>query len=453
MIESERVSHLNKHPIKKRDYVLYWMQASQRAEYNHALEYAVSTARDLDNPLVVFFGLTDAYPEANYRHYRFMIEGLTEVQASLKERGIRMVVQLVSPEKWVKALAGDASCVIVDAGYTRIQRTWRRNAAQSIDCSMVCVESDVVLPVSTVSHKEEYAAATIRKKITGRLDDYLVPFKKRTLKKDSLSLPFETLDLSSVDHVLSQLAIDQRVGRAPFFRGGTSEAVKRLNDFIKDNPSPFPDRRNDPTEDCLSGMSPYLHFGQISPLYIALEVQKAGGTAADAYLEELLVRRELSMNFVWYNPQYDSIDCLPDWARSTLDRHRTDKRNVIYTLQEFEEGITHDPYWNAAQHEMVITGKMHGYMRMYWGKKIIEWSENPEDAYRTALHLNNTYELDGRDPNGYAGVAWCFGKHDRPWAERPVFGTVRYMNAKGLERKFAMKRYVEKIERLRAEQS
>ncbi len=198
-------------------------------------------------------------------------------------------------------------------------------------------------------------------------------------------------------------------------------------------------------------MSPYLHFGQISPLYVALQVTGARGIKAtnqDAYLEELAVRRELSMNYCLYNPHYDSYEGLPEWAKKTLKAHRKDKREYTYTLKELEEARTHDPYWNAAQKEMVLTGKMHNYMRMYWGKKILEWSVTPEEAFRSAIQLNNKYELDGRDPNSFVGVAWCFGKHDRPWTERPIFGTVRYMNAAGLERKFDMAAYIRKIKSL-----
>jgi deoxyribodipyrimidine photo-lyase len=195
-------------------------------------------------------------------------------------------------------------------------------------------------------------------------------------------------------------------------------------------------------------MSPYLHFGQISPLYIALKVIKTSSISKEAYLEELIVRRELSHNFVFYNKNYDNFNCLPPWAVRTLNFHRRDKRQYLYSLEQFEKAKTHDSYWNAAQKEMVITGKMHGYMRMYWGKKILEWSKNPRNGFKIALHLNNKYELDGRDPNAFAGVAWCFGKHDRAWSEREVFGKIRYMNAAGLKRKFDIEAYVNKIQSL-----
>ncbi len=199
-------------------------------------------------------------------------------------------------------------------------------------------------------------------------------------------------------------------------------------------------------------MSPYLHFGQISPLYLALKVLETSSAGKDAYLEELIVRRELSHNFVFFNDKYDTFKSLPPWAMRTLNFHRRDKREYIYSLEQFEKAQTHDPYWNAAQQEMVITGKMHGYMRMYWGKKILEWSKNPRTGFKIALYLNNKYELDGRDPNAFAGVAWCFGKHDRAWSERKVFGKIRYMNAAGLKRKFDIEAYVNKIQSLEKKQ-
>lgn len=193
-------------------------------------------------------------------------------------------------------------------------------------------------------------------------------------------------------------------------------------------------------------MSPYLHFGQISPLSIALEIQKTASPGVETYLEELIIRRELSMNFVFFNPNYDNFEFLPKWAKDTLEIHSFDKREYVYTFEELESAETHDPYWNAAQKEMVRTGKMHGYMRMYWEKKILEWMESPSEAYETCIKLNNLFELVGRDQNGYAGIARCFGKQDRAWGGRPIFGKVRYMNDRGLERKFDIAAYVDRIE-------
>lgn len=254
------------------------------------------------------------------------------------------------------------------------------------------------------------------------------------------------LSLANPDKTLTQLKILSSTDKSPLFRGGTSNAKQLLNAFLKDNIWVYSNRGQTPDNGCASQLSPYLHFGQISPIYIVKQTLELAKTNfKNRFLEELIVRRELAINFVYYNRNYDSFDCLPDWAQKTLEAHATDLRPNLYTREQLEKAQTDDHYWNAAQNEMVHTGKMNGYMRMYWGKKILEWPKTPEEAFEVALYLNNRYELDGRDPNGYAGVAWCFGKHDRPWGERAVFGTLRYMNFAGLERKFEMRRYLQKV--------
>jgi deoxyribodipyrimidine photo-lyase len=448
MIQKERVKPLNQKRMKKGNYVLYWMQASQRTEYNHALEYAIVKANELRQPVIVFLGITDHFPEANERHYTFMLEGLREVKQSLEKRGIQMVILHDSPERGVIQMAKKASLVVVDRGYLRIQRDWREGVAKRIDCQLIQIESDVIVPVEEASPKEEYAAATLRPKIHKKLNHFLVPLKQTDPVIDSLSLDFDFFDIEETEKAVSKLRIDRSVQKADFFHGGMKNALKHLEIFLEGKLDRYPELRNDPTLDYLSHMSPYLHFGQISPLFIALEVKKTKGPGIEAFLEELIVRRELSMNFVFYNEKYDSFESIPEWAKKTLKTHQKDKKPYVYTLEELEKAATHDPYWNATQKEMVIQGKMHGYMRMYWGKKIFEWSQTPEEAFRNTLYLNNKYELDGRDPNGFTGVAWCFGKHDRPWGERPIFGNVRYMNDKGLKRKFDADEYVKMMNKL-----
>ena len=448
MIEKERIRALNERRIEQGEYVLYWMQASQRAEYNHALEYAIRQGNELGLPTVVFFGITNRFPGANVRHYRFMLEGLREVGKALEERGIRFVVQRVPPATGVVEMSRRAALVVCDRGYLRIQRAWRAAAARKMRCAFIQVESDVVVPVEAASEKEEFAARTIRPKIRALLDDHLMPLRKTNPRKSSLNMKFDAIDITDIDAVLEAVRIGRGVEPSPLFHGGFREAKRRLDLFIDGKLDHFEELRNDPSRDNLSHMSPYLHFGQISPLYIALRVSRTGSRGVEAYLEELVMRRELSMNFVLYNKWYDSYEGLPDWCRKTLKAHARDRREYIYEEKELERSRTHDPYWNAAQREMVLTGKMHGYMRMYWGKKIIEWSRTPGEAFATALRLNNKYELDGRDPNGFTGVAWCFGKHDRPWGERAVFGTVRYMNDRGLRRKFDIDGYVRRVEAL-----
>ncbi len=444
-IHPERVRRLNRCPEAKGAFVVYWMQAAQRAEWNHSLEYAVTEANRLRLPAVVFFGLTDDFPEANERHYAFMLQGLAETRQALARRGLLLVVRRGSPAAGVVEIGRRAALVVVDDGCLRIERRWRAEAAAGLDRPLVEVATNVVVPVSSVSKKEEYSAATIRPRILRQLDEFLVPLRPARVGRDSFGLALGSMDLSDPSRVLSDLAVDRSAPPVAAFKGGSTEARRRLRTFIRERLAAYAVDRNDPSLDATSGLSPYLHFGQISPLFVALEVMKAPPEGRAAFLEELIVRRELAVNFVRTCRAYDRYEGLPEWARRTLDEHAGDRREYRYTPEALEGAATHDPYWNAAQREMLLTGKMHGYMRMYWGKKILEWSASPRQAFRTALRLNNRYELDGRDPNGFAGVAWCFGKHDRPWGRRPVFGTVRSMTEGGLRRKFDADAYVRKV--------
>ncbi|NHJ46264.1 MAG: deoxyribodipyrimidine photolyase [Asgard group archaeon] len=451
MIHPERTQKLNNlQPNRKGSFVVYWMQSSNRTEYNHALEYTIEKSNELQKPLIVFFGLTNSFPGANERHYHFLLEGLKDVESKLHDREIKLIVQKISPEIGALEIAKDAAQVIVDRGYLNIEKKWRRFLSGKLECPIIQIESNVVVPVEDVSDKEEFAAYTIRPKINKKLSKYLVPIKKRKVKFNSLDYDFKTLNLQNIKKILSELSIDHSIKKVEKFTGGLQYALSNLSDFIKNKLDKYEIMRNNPVHDYQSNLSPYLHFGQISPLQVALAFSDINGQAKDDYLEQLIVRRELAINFVFYNNGYDKFENLnlPSWTSDTLELHTKDKREYIYKLEDFELARTHDPYWNAAQKEMVITGKMHNYMRMYWGKKILEWTENPNQAYDIAIYLNNKYELDGRDPNGYTGVAWCFGKHDRPWKERPIFGKVRYMNAKGLKRKFEADKYVKKIEQL-----
>ena len=448
MIHPSRMQPLNSRSVQDGRYVLYWMQASQREECNHAFEYAVGEANALHLPVVVVFGLTDRFPEANLRHYAFMLEGLESVRGALARRGIRFVLAHESPERAATRLAEEAALVVSDRGYLRIQRQWRNHVAKNAPCAVIQVETDAVVPVETASPKEEYTAGTLRPKMERVLGGYLVPLQERPVRKDSLSLRLDADDERDGRALLARMKIDRTVPPVTSIQGGTDRANALLGEFIAGKLRRYDELRSDPGLDFSSGLSPYLHFGQISPLAVALRVRAAKGVPAAArksFLEELIVRRELAMNFVFYNERYDEYECLPDWARKTLAGHAKDRRAYLYGPEQLERAETHDPYWNAAQKEMVLTGRMHNYMRMYWGKKILEWSATPGDGFRTALRLNNRYELDGRDPNGFAGVAWCFGKHDRAWSERKVFGKIRYMNDAGLRRKFDMEAYLAKV--------
>lgn len=445
MIHEARIHYLNARPPTPGKCVLYWMQQSQRAEFNPALEYAIEQANARRLPVVVGFALT-AYPGANRRHDLFMLEGLRETEKRLAARGIGFCIRPGPPEDVIPQLAKNAALLVADVGYLRVQRQWREAVAKRVACPVVFVEGDAIVPVTVISDHAEFAARTIRPKIHKQLATFLKPSDSVPVVAPSVDLVKRSLNLADPAAVCRRRGADDSVSPATGPGGGYSAARKLLDRFVAHRLADYAEEASDPVLDGCSGMSPYLHFGQISPVDIALRVQQSDAprAAIDAYLEQLIVRRELSLNAAWFNPGYDRYDTLPAWALKTLDRHRKDKRDFLYSRKQWEAGTTHDPCWNAAQAEMVRSGRMHNYMRMYWGKKILEWSQTPEEAFETAVYLNDKYELDGRDANGYVGVAWCFGRHDRPWTERPVFGMVRYMNANGLRRKFDIEAYVER---------
>jgi deoxyribodipyrimidine photo-lyase len=456
-IHPARIRRLNDTPDRKGPYVLYWMQQSQRAAWNHALEFAVDQANQYSLPLVVGFGLTDAYPEANLRHYTFMLEGLAETGKTLADRGIQFVMQKGHPPDVALDLGKQAALIVCDAGYLRHQRQWRRKVARNAGCPVIQVETDIVVPVAGASNKAEYAARTIRPKLHRIMADFLMPLSPRDVKKPSLNRSLtgtEGLDVQAPKTLLHSLSLDKSVSPVSrFFPGGTSHAKKRFQAFLANGLENYDQNSNQPQTDDISHMGPYLHFGQISPLYLAMavmNVDRSLADARDAFIEQLIIRRELAVNFVYYTPGYDTFDVIPGWAKKTLADHETDPRKYLYTADELAQANTHDPYWNAAMMEMSHTGFMHNYMRMYWGKKILEWSSSPKQAYETTLALNNRYFLDGRDPNSYTGVAWLYGIHDRAWAERTIFGKTRYMAASGLERKCDIAAYVEKINAIAA---
>jgi deoxyribodipyrimidine photo-lyase len=437
-------------------YVLYWMQQSQRAQHNPALERALRHANEQGLPLLVVFGLMDDYPEANLRHYTFMLEGLQDTQQRLQERGIKMVVRHGRPDDVALHYADDAFLLVTDRGYLRHQKRWRTRVAEAAPCRVEQVEGDVVVPVETVTDKAEYAARTIRPKIHEHLERCLQLPDRAPVEHSSLSLNVDGgLSLDDIGTVTDQLALDRSIPPvSSLYRGGASEAERILDQFLAEHLDGYDGNRNQIHTDVVSHMSKYLHFGQVSPVWVAQQVRETHGPESDveSYIEELVVRRELAMNHVHFRPDtYDAYDCLPDWARESLAEHADDEREYVYGRDPLEQGETHDPYWNAAMKEMRETGYMHNYMRMYWGKKILEWSPDPKTAFERTLHLNNTYFLDGRDPNSFANVAWIFGLHDRGWKERPVYGKVRYMSQGGLERKADPDAYVEKVDRLAAD--
>jgi deoxyribodipyrimidine photo-lyase len=432
--------------------VVYWMQRSQRAEENPALDLAIGLGNALGLPVLVAFGLTANYPGAQRRHYRFLLDAMPEIDERLSRRGVSFVLRLGPPDEVIPTLCREArpAFLIGDENPLRVGQAWRHAVAERVDVPFRCVDGDVVVP-SSLFPKQEYAARTIRPKLHRIWDDYLRPAGPEVASETSWrGRPVPSGQPIDPVSLLEKLKVGG-VGEVPGYRGGPAEAKDRLRGFVNDRLPSYASGRNEPTPYTTSELSAHLHFGHISPTTCALAALEsdAGRENIDAYLEELIVRRELAVNFVARNPDYDRLAGCPSWALKTLDKHRADPRPHRYSPEQFERGDTHDPLWNAAQKEMVLTGRMHNYLRMYWAKKILEWSPDPEAAFDLAVDLNDRFEMDGRDPNGYVGVSWAIGgTHDRPWPERPIFGTVRFMSYESTRRKFDSASYIRRVERL-----
>lgn len=434
-------------------YVIYYMQQSQRIHYNHALKYAIDTANQKGLPVMIIFAL-QAYPEANIRSYTFMLEGLKDVYRWAGKLNLNMIIKVGKPREVIEPYLSNAYTLVMDKGYLKPQEAMRRELllkAKDYSLDIIEIDTDLIVPVEVASNKVEYGAYTIRPKLNKLYDDFNDFDKLPDIKnKTNLNLSSD-VDIFDINQTLNTLKIEDTLSASPLYKGGYIEAQKKLFDFINSKINHY-EESSDPSTDYTSLMSMYLHFGQISSLEIlnqlelALSQNRIKEEAFLAFKEQLFIRRELAFNYVFYNPRYDDFYGMTEpWAYETIDAHKEDDRPYLYEERDYLNYQTHDPYFNAAMKEMVETGYMHNYMRMYWAKKIIEWSKTHEEAYKTILKLNNRYFIDGRDPNSYAGVAWCFGKHDRAWTERPIFGKLRYMNDKGLERKFDMQGYINKV--------
>ncbi|HSR10231.1 MAG TPA: deoxyribodipyrimidine photo-lyase, partial [Thermodesulfobacteriota bacterium] len=352
---SARIRKLNRKEPVEGDFVLYWMQQSQRAEGNDALEYAIRKANLMDIPVVVAFGLTANYPEANLRHYVFMLEGLREVGRKLRARNIRFVVQHGQPPDVALRLGRHATAIVCDRGYLTHQKEWRAEVARRAKCAVEEVECDAIVPVGLVSEKREAAARTFRPRVSKLAGSFLRRLPAARPAVPSADFPLGSLDLNDEGSVLERLSIDTSVKPVPHFTGGTDEAKKRLAEFIRRRLTGYGENRGRPETDNVSQMSPYLHFGQVSPVYIARKISEQEAKAPDdcrQYLDELIVSRELSFHFVHHTPDYDRFSSIPEWARATLKKHANDKRGYLYGRNELEAGKTHDPYWNAAMEEM-----------------------------------------------------------------------------------------------------
>ncbi len=449
---NERVIQLNDKPVNAdARYVLYWMQMYKRVDDNHALIYAIRRANELKLPLVVYEGLKYYYPWASDRLHTFILQGVDEKRKAFDELGIRYVFYLQqdreSPKQSVARIAKDAALIVTDDFPCFIIPGHNKTIAEKANVPVCAVDSNGIIPMSKFD-KEEYAAYTIRPKINKILARYLKPLQNETIEiKDAdidVDCPDNLVKTENIAKLVAECDVDHSVKASDVYHGGTAAGRIRLKNFVEEILPDYDKTRSKPDRDGSSRLSSYLHFGFLSALEIALAVRDADAPpeSIDAYLEELIVRRELSYNLTLFNEKYDSLEALPAWVQKTMREHAGDERQFNYSLEQLEAGETHDELWNAAQREMAATGEMHNYVRMLWGKNVIAWTASYEIAFETLVHLNNKYCLDGRNPNSYAGILWCFGKHDRPWMERPVFGTIRYMTSGSTGKKFDSKKYI-----------
>jgi deoxyribodipyrimidine photo-lyase len=412
--------------------VIYWMNRDQRVDDNWALLDAQAKAIELKQPLVVVFCLSKKMNtisgSKNNKQFLFMKQGLLVVRERLNKLNIPFILSNgdadIELPKIIKEIK--ASHLFVDFNPLREVQAMVNSVKTKINITMFEVDAHNVIPAFYVTNKQEWGAYTLRPKVHKLLDKYLTELPA-VIKQAKTNLNFASDDKEILGEEIK--VVDY--------------ANLALKEFIEIRLKNY-DQRNDPNADATSRLSAFLHFGQLSAQRIALAAKQTK-LASESFLEELIVRKELADNYVLYNPNYDNFEGLPDWAKKTLNKHLDDPREYVYTLKQFEEGKTHDPIWNAAQLQMVKSGYMHGYVRMYWAKKILEWSKTPQEAIKTAIYLNDKYELDGQDPNGYVGVMWAIGGvHDRPWQERKIFGMVRFMNDKGMKRKFDVDTYTKK---------
>jgi deoxyribodipyrimidine photo-lyase len=443
IVNKKRINKLNDND-ELQGPVVYWMSRDQRVSDNWSLLFSYEKATTKKSKIIVVFNLVTDFLGAGLRHYQFMLDGLKEVEKDLNTLGIEFVLLKGKPDIQIPKFLKDkkAGILITDFDPLKIKRDWIESIRNKINIAFYEVDAHNIVPCKIVSDKEEYSAYTLRPKISRILFDYLEEFPK--IKKINAPIKSKT----DWQKIIKGLKINRQIKPVDWLKAGEQNAKNTLSYFIRNKLQFYHIQKNNPNADKTSNLSPYLHFGQISSQRIALEILRSYSLkeAKESFLEELITRKELSDNFCFYNKNYDSFEGFPEWAKKTLNEQRKKKREHLYSLDEFEQALTHDKLWNAAQKEMLITGKMHGYMRMYWAKKILEWSDSPEIALETAIYLNDKYSLDGRDPNGYTGIAWSIGGvHDRAWNPRPIFGKIRYMSYNGCKTKFDINTYINKF--------
>ena len=424
--------------------IVYWMSRDQRAYDNWALLHAQQLALERHQQLLVVFCLVPTFLEATIRQYGFMLRGLDETFKTLMSKNIPCFLLQGQPHEilptWLTQ--HNASILVTDFDPLKIKSYWKDKLLATIHIPCHEVDAHNIIPCWIASPKLEYAAYTLRPKLKKLLPLFLetIPPIIQHPISGIVSVSFPKLD-----QLFSSLLINHSVKEVNWLTPGSQAASLLLESFLEHKLPYYDTLSNDPTKDMQSNLSPYFHFGQLSPQGVALSIVRRQKItpATESFLEELIVRRELADNFCFYNLHYDDATSFSSWAQTTLAEHLDDEREYCYSSQDFEQSRCHDELWNAAQRQMITTGKMHGYLRMYWAKKILEWSVNPQQAMKTAIYLNDKYQLDGRDPCGYAGIAWSIGGvHDRAWGERQIFGKIRYMNYNGMKRKFDIKSYI-----------
>jgi deoxyribodipyrimidine photo-lyase len=435
--------------------VVYWMQRAQRGRDNHALDKAIAVGDSLGLPVVAYFAGIKNFPHANLRHYAFLNQGLPDIEEDCAERGVGFVMRRAPHEDHLRFFADvDAAMVIGDENPMREPERWRVRIAEQLRVPFWTVDADVIVP-SKLLEKAQFSAAVARPRLYGALAEFLKTYANPHAEHEWKQPRGLHADDVREDMTAGWKDFDRSVKPVEAWTGGRKAAMKRLHLFCGDMLERYERDRSRPEVDGSSKMSPYLHYGHVGPQTIALAVDAAAKrnpklkAARDSYFNELIVWRELAVNFVRYQPEYDSPGCADNWAKQTLAEHDGDEREVIYTTPQLERGETYDELWNAAQMQMVRYGWMHNYLRMYWAKKIVEWTPNVAEAMRVAIYLNDKYEIDGRDPGGYAGIAWSMlGKFDRAWFDRPIFGKRRYMSGASTGKKFDSKTYIKQVRML-----
>ena len=444
-------------PDPKGKCVLYWMQRSQRGTDNHALNTAVIIANELKLPLVVFFAGISNFPHANLRHYAFLNQGLPDLEEDLAARNISFVFRRAPRESHTQLVADvQPAFILGDENPMRAPESWRADLAQHIGVPFWTVDADCIVP-QKLFPTLQFAAYTMRPKLYKLLPEYLVPFENPRVDVAWKRPRGFQADSVHDDMTAGWKEFDRSVEPVAAWRGGAHAALTRLKLFVAEILPRYELTRNQPDVDGTSCLSPWLHYGHIGAQTIALAVDEAAAnnpslkSARDSFFNELIAWRELCINFARHNPNYDNIQCAEPWAVKTIAEHARDEREHLYTRDQLEQAQTYDDLWNAAQTQMIRHGWMHNYLRMYWGKKILEWSPDNATAFETTVYLNDKYFLDGRDPCGYAGIAWAIaGKFDRAWNQHPIFGKIRYMSGASTGRKFNSKKYIAQMAALPA---